>query len=177
MFLNDLAQNFSASTSTSTPDLSLWYNRSYREIKALGGSAVLARYGGSIYRMVSFVYPEYDFIPWKFKSRPKSILGGAEDLAKMKAAMEKALDITKPSGSYPFDVLIMIGYYLIYPLLLDWYNVSLDLLKEKDLLKLFRPHGLKALLERFYPDIQWNEKLLVGGGHKRSSERMLGILS
>lgn len=37
----------------------------------MGGFTLLKKYGYSPYNLLSAVYPEYDWLPWKFSSVPK----------------------------------------------------------------------------------------------------------
>ncbi len=75
-----------------------------KDIDDLGGGWLLhAKYNGSIYLMLFSVYPDYEWLPWKFAQSPKFFW---EDVKNQRQFMDWA------------------GKQLGVESLEDWYNVS-----------------------------------------------------
>jgi hypothetical protein len=51
-------------------DLTLWYSASTRQLKKLGCTGLLSRYGDSLSTLLKTVYPEHSFHDWKFQAVP-----------------------------------------------------------------------------------------------------------
>ena len=102
----------------------------------MGGSTLLNRlYKGSPALLLPAVYPEYNWLPWKFFKTPKNYWN--DDLNKIKFVhyLAKALNINN---------------------LEDWYNVTTkDLRKHGASTLLFHDITLPKLLAIAYPDYKW----------------------
>lgn len=48
-----------------------WYNASIKDISTRGGTTLLNNHNYSIYKMLTTVFPEYNWLPWKFPTIPK----------------------------------------------------------------------------------------------------------
>jgi len=145
-FLDDAGKklfghNYSPQGSSSNDYLSLWYTASHEQLVDLGGASLLKKYG-SLAKLLGAVYGnEFDFLPWKFASAPRGVLG---DLEVVKDAIKKAeqeLGITEP---------------------LDWYRISMGQLNTIDAAKVVarRASTLAAALKELYPSISWDETVL-----------------
>jgi hypothetical protein len=55
-------------------DLTPWYAQSVRALYRFGLSRLLHFYDNSIYLMLKSIYPNYDWIPWRFKHSPRAIV-------------------------------------------------------------------------------------------------------
>ena len=76
----------------SLADLSPWYNVTVRELGALGGASILRNYyRSSVYAMLKAVYPEYDWLPWKFKKSTRTAHLEEDILEKAVRFLEKEL--------------------------------------------------------------------------------------
>ena len=97
-----------------------------------GGGGLLALYKGSPYSLLRKVYPEYEFLPWRFLVTPRNIW---KDLGVLKMAvqfLEKALKMNSRS---------------------DWHRVSVNELKSYGLSQLFiQAGGVAEVLKKVYPD-------------------------
>ena len=47
-----------------------WYSVKTEEIKQRNGQALLQHYGGSLFKILSVIYPEHSWIPWRFEKVP-----------------------------------------------------------------------------------------------------------
>ena len=57
-----------------------WYTISYEIIKQYNGSGLISReYNGSPYLLLKIIYPDYDWLPWKFTSTPKDYWDNREN--------------------------------------------------------------------------------------------------
>jgi len=104
--------------------------------------------------MLLKVYPEYEWLPWKFKRHPGKFLDDPIVVHKLIHTIENELNIKDAN---------------------EWYRVSMDRVKDLGLEKLFRRARLVSLLRICYPKVDWNEKYLLGAGYKKASQHWLGI--
>jgi len=84
----------------SPTNLTDWYLRSYKDLLQIGGSGLLRRYNNSLYRLLTSVYPSFDWQPWRFKKLPNKLLNmheleGKLLLSKLVEFLEKELGIEK----------------------------------------------------------------------------------
>jgi hypothetical protein len=70
-----------------------WYHVSRRDIFKNGGRGLMSRYGNNISRMLIAVYPEHEWLLWKFDSLPKWFFKSPANLKKFFASLEKSLSI------------------------------------------------------------------------------------
>ena len=64
----------------------------------MGGTALLAMYGGSPMRLLSAVFPEHNWLPWKFPKAPNNYFNNMSNKKMFLDRFNKSMD--------------------------DWYNVS-----------------------------------------------------
>lgn len=50
-----------------------WYSTPESKVIQLGGQRFLSVYGGSLYTALRSVYPNYDWLPWRFLSPPSGM--------------------------------------------------------------------------------------------------------
>jgi hypothetical protein len=48
-----------------------WYRVTIQDITTHGGNTLLYNYNYSIYKLLTRVFPEYSWLPWRFSSIPK----------------------------------------------------------------------------------------------------------
>lgn len=53
--------------------LDRWYSVDLESIRREGGGGLLAIYNDSLFRLLQEVYPDHEWLPWKFKKLPSSI--------------------------------------------------------------------------------------------------------
>ena len=139
-FLNELGNQvygISQSAGGVVVDLSPWYNAKGSDIRSRGGSGLLNRYRGSMLQMLSAVYPEYKWEPWRFARTSRSLLRNEVELSRAVKELSQSLDIKHPS---------------------DWYRVSKDELTAAGAAALLRQHGgLVGVLRVVYPNEAWKE--------------------
>lgn len=122
-------------------DLSPWYNVDQALLQKLGAQGLLDRYKGSYYTMLKEVYPEHDWLPWKFKKVPRFIGGDMDILRKAVSFVEAERQLSKPQ---------------------DWYSVTQDQLKELGVFGVFTENGgLFQCLKLIRPDFNWEEDKFV----------------
>jgi len=136
-------------------DLSQWYQRSNKDVIALGASALLKRYNNSLSKLLEHVYPGFDWQPWLFDRGPKRLLDDPSIVKRLVSKVEKELQIKEP---------------------MEWYRVSIDQLKDLGLAKIFQYHGMVSILKVAYPNMAWNEQFLLGKGFKKAGQRWLGAV-
>ena len=122
------------SVSTSVSLSSIYLIKNSKEISKLGGVSLLTVYSFSPLKLLSAIYPEHEWSPWRFSRLAGEKDNSAKQFMEMVA---KEMKLTEPS---------------------DWYNVS-----KKDLLrfakgdKILRAHGFSLfnLLNAIYPEQGW----------------------
>jgi len=89
--------------------------------------------------MLSKIYPEYDWKPWRFKHASKGFASDSQVMAKILGHLALELDI----GSND-----------------DWYRVSNLHIEALGLRHLIRKNGgLYSTLKRFKPEVDWDPTL------------------
>jgi hypothetical protein len=82
-------------------DLSDWYNITQREYSQFGGLTLLVKkYSSSPLRLLSTVYPEYNWLPWKFKKCPVGYWENRENVKKFMDWAGEQLVVTDFSDWY-----------------------------------------------------------------------------
>lgn len=141
--------------SQTTTDLSEWYSVGYSDFAAHNGLGLLVhKYGGSLYHLLRTVFPEYDFLPWRFKKVPKDLFDDQLTISKLKALLEKDLRIVT------FE---------------DWYRVTQSQLAEIGLANVFGGKGMMNFLEKAYPEVKWKEEALLSKRNGKSPEKKASL--
>jgi len=116
-----------------------WYNITQGDIIKQAGQRLLQRYyNGSLVCALLSVYPEYNWLPWKFShlKRPDNIWGDQYDVALL-SDIAKQLGVSK---------------------LTDWYRVSKgDLLNCNAGTFLMKRGGLMKVLSLVFPNFLWDQ--------------------
>jgi hypothetical protein len=122
----------------SNGDYSPWYQLSVREVMRLGASGFAHMYNGSLYQMLTDIYPNYRWLPWKFKHSPKHLAKDSKALELALSVLEVELNIIDPE---------------------DWYRVSTSQLKALGLYYFLEKFGGQAAaLQRARPQLNWDPK-------------------
>ena len=115
-----------------------WYNISTKQIANLGGSYLLARkYKGSPLLLLSSIYPNYNWLPWRFNKVPSGYWNEVKEHRKFLDWVGEQMGLRNKS---------------------DWYNVT-----EKDIVR----YGGSSLLSKYqfsllnilsevYSDFKWD---------------------
>jgi len=128
-----------------TVDLAEWYRFSKTDVVANGGSGLLKHYNGSYPKLLSSVFPEYPWQPWRFKRSPPFSFSNPEHLKTLVRQIETTLGINSAD---------------------DWYRVGFERIRELGYGYFFEKNGrIVGVLRRAYPEVQWDE----GKFPKRSS--------
>ena len=102
--------------------------------KELGGSSLLGIHNSSLYKVLSSVYPEYEWLPWKFSKSPKF----SKDSAKFVEMAGDELGIKEMN---------------------DWYKIKKEQIKAvkggEEFLQGFKRFSLCHLLNSVYPEKLW----------------------
>jgi len=69
-FMDELAAEIGVKDSS---DLSKFYAINNKDVIARGGVTLLNRYDNSLYKLLVAIYPEFDWLPWKFTKTPKAL--------------------------------------------------------------------------------------------------------
>ena len=130
-------------------DLSPWYKATLRQLLSFGlGGLLIGRYQGSIYEMLSNVYPDYNWIPWNFDNLPRSIGLKLDVLNMALDFVDTSLKIDKPEM---------------------WYRVSKSQLKSLGINQIIAINGgLHPSLVRARPNFAWEESLFIGFRPKKT---------
>lgn len=116
-----------------------WYAVSAEEVVRHGGQGLLSDYyGRSMYNLLRAVFPEHEWLPWRFPVLPKLIW-------KEETVVEKAVRFVE-------NELHLRGGN-------DWKRVRTSELEDLHVFRLFEANGgVSAVIRRYYPDVQWEQK-------------------
>lgn len=152
-------ENVGAQLGVRGPDLSPWYQVGYGLLRKLGClGLLLGRYDSDVYKMLTTVFPEYQWLPWRFKKvriSPNSIKEDRETIKLALSFIEKECNVAK---------------------LQDWYEVSNMRLKSLGLFRyIFHLGGLYQVLTKYRgEEFAWEEERFIGVRH--FGQRLLGTL-
>lgn len=137
-------------------DMEAWYKVTSQSLLDNGGSALLSRYGNSLYKLFKAVFPEYDWKEWRFVGKSAQIFSDEKGLSEVLTSIETALEIRSPR---------------------EWHRVNRDQLLSLGVAKYFtnsRNRSKKSLGETLlkalkikYPEEKWDDAAFLG---KASSE-------
>ncbi len=113
-----------------------WYLVKQQKVIDLGGDGLLTKhYSNSLYKMLLNVYPEIDWVPWKFLKLPKIVGRDPKLIKRAVNEMETQLGIKNPS---------------------EWTRVNKADLVGLEAFKVIRNcGGLESVLQKAYPEISW----------------------
>ncbi len=86
----------------------LWYKVKRNDFAKLGGGGlIMGQYSSSIYRMLSKIYPDFDWLPWEFENMPRELSKDPLVLRKAIRYIENELNIKNLSNwnSIPLETL------------------------------------------------------------------------
>lgn len=107
-----------------------------------GNRLLQGRFKGSHYRLLRQVYPEHDWLPWKFKFLPRNMIGDPEAVKRAIAFVEKERNLLRPE---------------------DWYGISTPILRSLGVFRIVEEAGgLYRFLKTYRPDFAWEEDRFVG---------------
>lgn len=115
-----------------------WYNITSKDIINCNGATLITNnYNNSVYNVVNFLYPDYNFINWKFKNIPKNYWSKDENKIKFLKWFEELKGIKSPE---------------------DWYNVSLNDFLDNNAYSLLRKFEKIYNVAKFlYPDFNFEQ--------------------
>lgn len=100
-----------------------------------------ARYKGSHYFMLKAVYPEHDWVPWKFKTLPQHVGLDPDVLAQAITFVETEKKVLRPQ---------------------DWYSISNRQLRELGVLSIIDTNGgLFESLKLSRPHFPWRKEMFA----------------
>ena len=134
-----------------------WYAVSYQQLSDHDALSLVAFYNGSVPDLLAAVYPDFDWKLWKFVRRPRLVRKSPKAFPELLEAVEKALDIKKPS---------------------EWYRITQEQLATIGLRSVVVKHfgELLRALEKRYPEEKWDPSLFLGRGYRKASQRWLHTL-
>ena len=104
----------------------------------IGGlSLLIQQHNGSIYRLLTSVYPHYEWLPWKFEKTPRNFWDNVNNQKKFMEWAGKQLKINEMS---------------------DWYKVTVKDLSSvggSSLVSHKYNNSLISLLSTLYPEYEW----------------------
>jgi very-short-patch-repair endonuclease len=116
-----------------------WYNLNIDIINYHTGTGFSHKYNGSIHNILKNIYPEYNWIPWKFSFCPNNYW---DDIINHKKYTDWLFKELK------------------YETMEDWYNIKTFILKEKRgytlLVKKYNG-SIKKMLKNIYPKYNWDK--------------------
>ena len=90
-----------------------WYKVDNKAICSIGGAALISEYyNGSISKLVMSVYPEHNWIPWKFVSSPRNLWDDINEQKKFLEWAGKELGIKEMSDWY--NVTTKVNKYIVF---------------------------------------------------------------
>jgi hypothetical protein len=130
-----------------------WYRLQAKDVIRHGGYGLLNHYKGSPSKLLQGVYPEHDWLLWKFEMVP---IGYLKQLSKDEAQCFKLVE--------------SISQTLQIVELEDWYRVSSTQINK------FVCHDIHKMLPTLYPQHKWDkERLKNRKGTMRASQRILEL--
>lgn len=118
-------------------DLEGWYHVSATEVNSRGGSAVLSLHGGSLFKALAAAFPQHEFLGWKFSLLPKGFWDDEASVKQFLRWLSRELRISSPD---------------------DWKAVTWDQVAKLGGTRLLqKTGGLKPLLSKHFPEIQWDQ--------------------
>jgi len=135
-----------------------WYKVTVRELRAVGGRGILARYGDSILNILKTIYPYYEWKPWMFRAVPRSFWTTEASVKEYVKWLETQLGISAME---------------------DWYNISS---KEVSLYYngatiLAKHGGLSGLLKFVYPEFPWDMQHFEQGTVFKPSKSQIRVFA
>ena len=121
-------------------DMEAFYQLTAKILVAEGGESLLRQYGDSVFALVSAVYPNHEWNPWRF---PLRVGQTSEDsLPLLFSHVEDSLKVKSPQ---------------------DWYRISMQDLDELGVGRVLRAldGGLLGALKKRYPKETWDENALT----------------
>ena len=115
-----------------------WYKITCDDIKINGGRGVLGKYNNSLFQALKNVYPEEEFLPWKFHQTSRYIWEDKENQRKYFNWLGKKLGITES---------------------IDWLDVTCNDIILNDgngILKYYNNSLIKSI-SKIYPEIDWKK--------------------
>lgn len=116
--------------------MSPWYKVTFEQLQDLGAGGLLGGkfYNESIYKMVKTVYPEHEWLPWKFESMPKKYWADPDVVLSVLRYLKRAFGLTSRG---------------------DWEKITRAQLKELGVLHVITQNGgLSVVLEKFLPALE-----------------------
>jgi len=108
-----------------------WYSVKSKHFTENGGESFLQRYNGCVYALLKEVFPEVEWLPWKFTVLPRSAVKDPDVLLRAVKFVERELKINSRN---------------------DWQRVSNSVVQELGLGRLFYRHGgIQSVVEKVYP--------------------------
>jgi hypothetical protein len=131
-----------------------WYEVTLNTLIDHGANGILSKYSFSPSKMLLEVYPNHDWIIWKFKCVPQGFWDNAGNRKEFLNWLEKQMYITKWT---------------------DWYRISQKQISKVASTTVIQRYGMMSLLKEAFPQWKWDlDKLSYGP--KKASQRMLGII-
>ena len=92
-------------------ELNDWYKVTKKDIVNIAGKlGPLIRYQDSLYRILCAVYPEQQWLPWKFVNCPRNYWESVNNQRECLERVGKELNITDMKDWYNITVRVIIGY-------------------------------------------------------------------
>ena len=114
-----------------------WYNITSKNLKDNYGSVIIKKYG-FIIKFLKSVFPEYEWIEWKFNSVPN---GFWSDINNRKKFLE------------------WLKQKLKYEVMEDWYNLTTQIIKENGGITIlgYYNNSLIQMIKSYFPNYHWLE--------------------
>jgi len=120
-------------------DLATWYQVRSQSLIKLGASTLLSRYNGSLYALLSAVYPDFAWDPRKFLQAPRHYWADIHNQRSFLDSLASKLGFKAGERE-------------------GWYKVSNHLIAENGGAALLRLHSgnFSQILQKVYPDFAWD---------------------
>mmetsp|Transcript_20022 Transcript_20022/g.22278 ORF Transcript_20022/g.22278 Transcript_20022/m.22278 type:complete len:688 (-) Transcript_20022:161-2224(-) len=81
-------------------NLNDWYKVSKTRLHRIGGGQILQKYDGDLCAALQAVYPDHEFVPWKFRRTTKGLFTNIDVVVEFLKWAEKDLEIDDPEEWY-----------------------------------------------------------------------------
>jgi len=131
-------------------DFERWYHVPKKTVVNQGGLGLLKIYNQSMSALLAAVFPEHEWLPWKFAQHPKKAWEDETNMEKVIRFVGKELKIQEPE---------------------DWYRVSVAQLRELGVAAYFEQHGgVIEVVKKLLPDQELDEKFMESNIFKKTTK-------
>ena len=119
-----------------------------KDLLKLGGHRMVKQYDSSISKILAAVYPDYDWLPWKFDLCPHNYWDDIKNQKKFIEWARKELKIKEMSDWYHVSTQVIEALYVFIIITKKLIDLGCGLLKQSS-------NSLASMLSIVYPEYEW----------------------